>query len=90
MCSGSCGKCGCLHHKTVPVFITLIGLSFLLTALGVLGEVTNSYVWPVLLILIGLQKLLGGMCKCCDDKGACGTESGGAKAGGGDSCCGGK
>ena len=58
-------KCGCPCHKAVGVFILLIGVMFLLGALGVIGEHTVSIVWPVLLILVGLKKMFGGMCKCC-------------------------
>jgi len=59
------GMCGCSHHKLVPLFITLIGLSFLLQAMGVLSAMIVAYAWPILLTLIGLQKMMGGMCKCC-------------------------
>jgi hypothetical protein len=58
-------KCGCPCHKAVGVLILLIGLTFLLGTLNVIGEHTVALVWPVLLILIGLKKTLGGMCKCC-------------------------
>jgi hypothetical protein len=54
-----------MHHKMVPLFIVLIGLTFLLEALGIVGVAFTSIVWPVLLILIGVMKLLKGMCKCC-------------------------
>ena len=57
--------CKCPHHKIVPILIILIGLTFLL---GVLNILTSSFVdlaWPVLLILIGMQKLMAGKCKCC-------------------------
>ena len=66
-CGGNGAKtgCSCPHHKTVPVFIFLIGLFFLLGNLGVVSASTTSYVWPILLMLIGLQKMFGGMCKCC-------------------------
>ncbi len=58
-------KCGCPHHKMVPLFIVLIGLVFLLKALAGLDAHTADILWPLLLILIGLQKMFGGMCKCC-------------------------
>ena len=59
------GKCCCPCHKAVGVLILLIGLTFLLGALGVIGEHMVSLVWPVLLILLGLKKTFSGMCKCC-------------------------
>ena len=58
-------KCSYPHHKMVPIFITLIGLVFLLNALGVVSNGATAIVWPVVVILIGLQKLFGGKCKCC-------------------------
>lgn len=61
-------KCACMHHKMLPLFIILIGLSFLLKALGVISVATNDYIWPILLILLGLKKMFCGMCKCCSTK----------------------
>lgn len=64
----SCGNgapCKCLHHKMVPLFITLIGLVLLLKVLGIVSAGFADISWPVLLILIGLQKMFGGMCGCC-------------------------
>lgn len=57
--------CKCVHHQMVPLFIVLIGLTFLLQAFGVLSDYFVSLAWPILLILIGLQKMFGRMCKCC-------------------------
>lgn len=71
MQEGMCKDCGtgmsckCPHHKMVPLFIVLIGLTFLLEALGVVSVGFANVAWPILLILIGLQKMMRGMCKCC-------------------------
>ncbi len=59
------GMCGCMHHKMGPLLIILIGLSFLLKALGMLDAGQVDMIWPILLILLGLTKLTKGMCKCC-------------------------
>lgn len=59
------GMCKCPHHKFVPMLITLIGVAFLLQALDVLTASFVATAWPVLLILIGLQKMFAGMCSCC-------------------------
>lgn len=69
-CGGGGGKCGsggcsCPHHKMIPLFIVLIGLAFLLGNLGYLSAKVVGIAWPILLGLIGLQKMLGGKCKCC-------------------------
>ncbi|MFA6100140.1 MAG: DUF5668 domain-containing protein [Patescibacteria group bacterium] len=61
-----CNNCKC--HSVVPVLIVLIGVTFLLQVFGVLSAYTANVIWPILLILIGLQKLAGGMCKCCQPK----------------------
>jgi hypothetical protein len=56
--------CRCGHHKLVPILIALIGLAFLLQALGVLSASFVGLAWPVGLILIGGAKLKGGGCRC--------------------------
>ena len=58
-------KCPCPHHKMIPIFLVLLGLSFLLTVMGVISTTVNNYVWPILVILIGLQKIFEGRCTCC-------------------------
>ena len=62
---GMCGMCKCPHHKIFPLCVTLIGLAFLLQALGLMAASTVAVAWPVLLIIIGLMKMSSGMCKCC-------------------------
>ncbi len=57
------GACPC--HKMLPLFITLIGLAFLLQALNVVSPSFVALAWPILLILAGLQKMFGSMCSCC-------------------------
>ena len=58
-------KCPCPHHKMVPIFLILIGLTFLLNALMVLSNQVTAILWPILLILIGLQKIFESRCSCC-------------------------
>ena len=61
------GVCKCPHHKVFPILIILLGLDFLLGALGVISWHVANIIWPVLVILAGLMKLgtKSGMCKCC-------------------------
>jgi len=54
-----------MHHKIVPLCLVLIGVFFFLQALGMVSAMTVAYVWPLLLILIGLQKMCKGKCGCC-------------------------
>ena len=56
--------CGCPHHKVVPLCITLIGLAFLAGQMNWIAWSTANAVWPILLIIIGLTKLMGPGCKC--------------------------
>lgn len=63
------GVCKCHHHKIVPLVIVLIGLAFLLQALGILDMMTVAIAWPVLLIVAGLAKLSGRKCGCCKHMG---------------------
>jgi len=60
-------SCGCPCHKMAGVFIVVFGLVFLLGALGVLSAHAVGVTWPILVILVGLKKLIGG-CKCCAPK----------------------
>lgn len=57
--------CPCPHHKVKPVCILLIGLAFLFAKLGWLPMETVSWIWPILLVVIGGTKLFSGKCKCC-------------------------
>jgi hypothetical protein len=65
--AGSCampGVCACPHHKITPLIFILIGLVFLLKAMGAMSAVTVSYSWPLLVIIYGLAKIMGGSCGC--------------------------
>jgi hypothetical protein len=42
----------------------LLGLTFLLAHFAILGGDTVGWVWPTLVILIGLVKMKSGSCKC--------------------------
>lgn len=71
MSCGACGdggSCKCPHHKLVPLFVALIGFVFLLGGMNVISKGLVDLAWPILLILVGLQKMCGGMCKCCGPK----------------------
>lgn len=59
------GMCGCPHHKVGPLLIVLIGITFLLGALGYVSAGAVAVTWPILLILIGAMKMSKGMCGCC-------------------------
>ncbi|MBU6370650.1 MAG: hypothetical protein KGH93_00730 [Patescibacteria group bacterium] len=67
MQNGEGKMCTCPHHKIFPLVIVAVGVLFLLQSLGVaLGNWFNI-LWPILLILWGLKKLMRGGCKCCND-----------------------
>ena len=59
-------KSCCLCEKMGGVFIVLIGVAILLGALDVLSEKTTLIGISIMVILIGLKKICGGACKCCD------------------------
>jgi hypothetical protein len=75
MDKGMCMKCKCPHHKAIPVLVILLGLTFLLHSLHVVGWYFVSITWPILLILAGIFKLGGKSCGCCS-KGMCMTDKG--------------
>jgi hypothetical protein len=56
--------CRCGHHKTLPVLIILFGLLFLLGHFGTFSANFVGLAWPILVILAGLAKWMGGSCKC--------------------------
>lgn len=58
------GVCSCGHHKIMPVLIILFGLVFFLKALNVLSAGATAVIWPIIVILAGLAKWKGGVCKC--------------------------
>jgi hypothetical protein len=66
--SCKCGSCSCMHHNMGSIFMILIGLNFLMVAMGVYDEMLSAYVWPTLLILAGLMKMMGANCGCCSAK----------------------
>lgn len=58
-------KCHCPHHKMIGVFVALFGLTFLLGSLDVISQRVVSITWPILVTLIGLQKVFQTKCTCC-------------------------
>ncbi|MFA5946016.1 MAG: DUF5668 domain-containing protein [Patescibacteria group bacterium] len=58
------GMCSCPHHKVVPLLVVLIGVALLLGQLNVLTASSVAIIWPIFLILIGVQKMFGSMCGC--------------------------
>lgn len=56
--------CRCAHHKLTPFLIVLIGLVFILRALGYVTPVAAGIIWGVLIMCVGFQKLSRGVCKC--------------------------
>ena len=59
-------KCCCPCHVMGGVFIILIGVAILLGALDVISGKTEWITIAILVILIGLKKMCGSRCKCCD------------------------
>ena len=57
--------CKCPHHKVVPLFIFVIGLIFFLHAFSLVSQRFTDIVWPLVLMLIGLQKMFSHKCNCC-------------------------
>lgn len=58
-------KCACFCHKMPGVFVVLIGVAVLLRAVNVLGPKPFWVTIAVLVILLGLQCMTRGVCKCC-------------------------
>lgn len=58
-------KCPCPHHKVIPWLVVVFGLLFLFRAMNVFTHQFVDMVWPILVIVVGLQKVFKNMCKCC-------------------------
>lgn len=56
--------CKCSHHKVGAILIIVIGLTFLLGVMNVLSPMVVAYAWPILVIVFGVTRLMGGSCKC--------------------------
>ncbi|MBI2041591.1 MAG: hypothetical protein HYT20_01045 [Candidatus Nealsonbacteria bacterium] len=56
--------CKCAHHKVMPMLIVLLGLTFLFKELGTLSVGAANVIWPSIVIVMGLKKMMGH-CKCC-------------------------
>lgn len=50
----------------IGILIVMMGLLFFLQALGLITTYAVSVIWPVLLILIGIKKVMKGVCMGCD------------------------
>ncbi|TSA44508.1 hypothetical protein D4R51_03700 [bacterium] len=59
------GKCGCSHHKVVPILMVLFAILFLLGDAGVLGADIVNAGWPIIVGVAGLTQIFSNSCKCC-------------------------
>ncbi len=55
--------CKCPHHKIIPALAVLFGLDFLAGALGWLPDEAVIIIWPIIIIIGGLSKMVN--CTCC-------------------------
>lgn len=59
-------QCTCPHHRLNGLLIALAALAYLLGNLEVITTQLANTIWPVLVMIVGLNKSLArGMCKCC-------------------------
>jgi len=67
MGEGSKNMCKCPHHKAMPIMIIVFGVVFLLGNMGWISWEAVGWIWPILVIIVGIKKLAmkSGMCKCC-------------------------
>ena len=57
--------CNCPHHKVVPFAIMLIGLVLILEAFSIFTGMWPTVIIGAMLVVIGVVKLKGRNCKCC-------------------------
>ena len=59
-------QCRCPHHRFNGFLLALAALAFLLGNLDVITMHLANIIWPVCVMIIGVNKsLMRGMCKCC-------------------------
>ena len=66
MAKESMNCCSCMHHKFVPLLVIIFATLFLLQAMAVVDAGTTAVVWPLIVGLAGLMKLVQGSCGCCN------------------------
>lgn len=67
-CNCSCGdwkNCSCGHHTIVPIVAILFASTFLLGYQGVLSAEAVNVIWPILVGIGGVVKLVESKCGCC-------------------------
>lgn len=57
-------RCACPHQIIVPGLVALIGVMFLMNALGYISDPDLRVWWPIVLIAIGLTKMFSAYCMC--------------------------
>ena len=57
--------CNCPHHKVAPWMMIIVGLAFVVYALGTINFMTMGLIVGIGLFLVGFTKLTGHSCKCC-------------------------
>ena len=57
--------CNCPHHKFMPILVVAFGVVFLLGYLDVFSMGTVNIIWPIIVIVGGLTRLMESKCKCC-------------------------
>jgi hypothetical protein len=63
-------KCRCFCHKMDGLFYVVIGVIILLWAFDVIRANIFWIIVGAVVMVAGLQKILGGFCKCCDKAGS--------------------
>ncbi len=63
---GGSNVCKCKHHMIVPVGTIVIGALFVLQSLGWFYGMGTTLLIGAIFIVIGVMKLKGKSCKCCD------------------------
>ena len=62
---GGMNMCKCPHHNMIPILVFVFGLLFFLNAINVVTTGALGTLWPIVVMLAGLMKMMGGKCKCC-------------------------
>ncbi len=58
--------CTCVHHKTGPALIIIIGIVLILSAFVTISLRIQALVYGVCIIVLGVTRIKGRTCGCCN------------------------
>ena len=57
--------CKCPHHSFFPLLVVAFGVVFLLGQWNILTMAAVNTLWPIIVVVAGLFKMMKRKCTCC-------------------------